>query len=277
MLGDARSKPSLPVAIGVCVVVAAAYVFFRLYVYAERLVPLTYALPLLVGIWHRNRALNLAQVVFYVFVATLNIFIAGTAGLATSEVPNLVMMYVNILIAGIVVDLLIGSRERMLQANLHLQQANAELEASNEELAARDEEISSQNEELQQQAEELEQQSAELQQQTEELQQQTEELQLLHLDSSTRAHLLQALLNVTTSSPDDATAEPLDQICAAAATAFGPEVSAALLFRLSAHDLVLEGQSGTASRTDQRSLLAWADDPFIRLVRSEGRAACIED
>ena len=183
MATDRSHRAPLGLAVLASAIVAAVYVVLRIYIYEDRLVPLTYALPLLLALWHGYRPLHWISTGFYSGLALLNVLLIDAS--AESPLINFSMMLFNILTLAVVIDRLLVSRQRLLEAN-------TELEASNEELAARDEEISSQNEELQQQTEELEQQSTELQQQSEELQQQAEGLQILHEESATRANLLQA-------------------------------------------------------------------------------------
>jgi len=263
------SRVPLGLALLATAVAAALYIFLRIYFYEDRLIPLTYALPLLLALWHGYRPLHWVSTAFYCGLALLNVLLVDAA--AGSVLVNYSMMLVNILTVSAVVDRLLVSRERLLESNLQLREANAELEASNEELAARDEEISSQNEELQQQTEELEQQSTELQQQSEELQQQAEGLQVLHEESATRANLLQALLDAVTATE---TGPPLDHICAAAAGAFDCDAAAVLLSENGVFDV--QG-AWKLSAADETLRAALATDPFIALVAQENRTACLED
>jgi signal transduction histidine kinase/ActR/RegA family two-component response regulator len=274
-----QQKPSWGLGLFVCGLAAAAYIYLRLYLFSDQLVPLTFALPLLLGLWHRSRVLNCLQIAFYCGLALLNVLRVDTTVSFEGGIWPFVMMLANIITVGIVIDQLMLSRQRLLDSNHDLQQANEELETSNEELAARDEEITSQNEELQQQTEELEQQSTELHQQTEELQQQTEELQLLQDESATRAQLLQALLDATTTNLPDAGAKPLDGICAAAVQAFGHDAEGARLYQQADGRFAVQGQSGTALQSDLNNHAPWtkAVDTFVELVAREGRTACVED
>lgn len=269
MSRERSHKVPLSLAVLTSAVVAALYIFLRLYIYDDRLVPLAYALPLLLTLWHENRPLHWISAAFYCGLGLLNTLLVDAA--AGPVLVNYSMMLVNILTVAFVVDRLLISRGRLRDANLQLREANAELEASNEELAAREEEISSQNEELQQQTEELEQQAAELSQQSEELQQQAEGLQILHEESATRASLLQALLDAVT---DTDTGPPLDHICAAAAAAFGCDAAAVLLSASSLFEL--QG-SWNLSAEDDALRSALATDPFITLVAQQNRTACVED
>jgi signal transduction histidine kinase/ActR/RegA family two-component response regulator len=265
---DNSPPASLMAALAACAAVAAIYIFVRLYVFADQLVPLTYALPLLLGIWHRNRALNAAQIVFYCGLSLLNAVRAESTATTDAGPLAAFMMLVNIVTVGLVIDRLIVFRARIQAANQELQRMNLELEASNEDLAAREEEITSQNEELQQQAEELEQQSLELQQQT-------EELQSLHEESVTRAQLLQALLHAATSNDQDS--PPLDQVCAAAVQAFGCEAAAVLISQPKESKFGVHGQYGLPGVAAIDGHLTQLSDEFVSLVAAEGRTACIEN
>jgi len=270
-------RPSLAVALAVCTAAAAVYTLVRLYLYSDSTVPLTYALPLLLGLWHKNRRLHYGLVVFFSVLAATQVFLVLPTG--EEEIPRPVsylMMLINIGTVGLVVDQLILSQEQLWLKRLRLEQANAELEASNEELASREEEISSQNEELQRQTEELEQQMEELQQQSEELQQQGEELQLLNEESTNRERVLQALLEVSTGlGKEGGLTAAADRICESSLIAYGPDVSGALVVVPHEEQLLVCGHCGVLPPTGTHPWIY--RDPYLNVVIQERRTVAIEN
>lgn len=276
---ERETRPPLWLATGVCLLVIVFYAVLRLHFFTDAMVPLTYALPLLLTLWHRDRRLHFTQVAIYCVMATLDVFaMESPVGHSLSDVVALMMMLINISTVAIVVDRLIRKRKWLIEANARLEDANAELEASNEELAAREEEISSQNEELQRQTEELEQQTEELQEQTEELQRQSDELQHLHDEAANRQRVLQSLLQITTSlGLEGDTLVSTQQICDAAVSALGRSVSAGLLVEYRDQEFQVRGHCGL---DEEHCSTHWEEvglDPFVELVIREGRTACIED
>jgi signal transduction histidine kinase/response regulator RpfG family c-di-GMP phosphodiesterase len=257
----------------------AAFAFFRLYLYPDRAVPLTYALPLLLGVWHKNRTLHWTLTALLAIVAAGQVFWVFPPEVAArvSRPTSYAMMLANIGIVAVVVDWLIATQARLRGSYIDLESANGELEASNEELAAREEEISSQNEELQSQAEELEHQNEELQQQSEELQQQSEELQQLNDESAGRQEVLQTMLEASTTPPtQDGLEAAAERICEAALQATH-EATGAMLLAQDDGDLVVLGRSGVELPAGVGASLQLYADPFVATVMHERRTAAIED
>jgi PAS domain S-box-containing protein len=142
----------------------------RLYVYPDEIVPLSYALPLLVFLYCRRLGLLwMVAGAFVGLVATKMIMIDDSALSLRDRVTFGLMQIVTILVCAAAFHRVVFLTARLKAANHELEVSNAELETSNEELAAREEEITRQNEELQAQTEELEQQMEELNTQAEEL------------------------------------------------------------------------------------------------------------
>jgi hypothetical protein len=170
----------------VAAIVCMAYV--RLVVFPNDIVPLAYALPLLVCLWTRDRVmLWVMTAAFLTMVVTKAAMLFGADADVGQKWIFLIMQVANTIVPAAVIHAVILLTAR-LEANVAvLEQTNGELEASNEELAAREEEITRQNEELQSQAEELEQH-------TEELNSQAEELQVLNEQLAARERTLNDLL-----------------------------------------------------------------------------------
>jgi signal transduction histidine kinase/CheY-like chemotaxis protein len=263
-------RPSLAVALGACLLLAGLFGFLALYIYPDRLLPLTYGLALLLTFWHRNRALHYSQVGVYSAMVLAELGLAASGPEETPGLLALAMKLTNIWTVGIVIDRIMVYYRRLRSANRSLEEANAELVSSNEELAAREEEINAQNEELRRQSEELERQA-------EELQREGEKTLRLHRESIRRERILQALLEVSTSLGDEGgKSSAAARICEAAAMAFGRESCAALLIADFPGRMVVRGQCGFGG--DAGGLLETEPlDPFARLVIEEGRTACIEN
>jgi PAS domain S-box-containing protein len=212
-------------------------VYLRVAVYPHRIVPLTYALPLLIGLWHRDRVLLWAMAACFMVVSAIKVIWLIPDAFFDDNFQQYLftaMQWLNIVVPAGVVHLVLIYRQRLVRSNEALATANAELETSNEELAAREEEISRQNEELQSQTEELEQQA-------EELQTQTEELQTLNEELAGREATLQMLLEL--SGPATSEPEVLHQICAAAPKLLGEDVSAAAILERRDGQMVVRSHS----------------------------------
>jgi signal transduction histidine kinase/CheY-like chemotaxis protein len=261
----------------------AAFAYVRLYLYPDRSVPLTYALPLLLGLWHKNRPLHWGLTGLLAVIAAGQVFWAfgpETKSLVSPPV-SYGMMLANIGVVAVVVDRLIVSQRRLQASHGELEGANRELEIANQELAAREAEVTSQNEELQSQAEELEhqneelqQQSEELQQQSEELQQQSEELHHMNAEAMSRQRVLESLLEASTTPLSQAGLRmAAAQICDAALEATGTETAAALLLAVDDGRLCLLGHCGV----EPAAAVEHYEDPLVETVMAERRPAALED
>ena len=276
-----RQKPSLLVAGALSVLLVIAMVFLRVAVYPHRIVPLTYALALLIALWHGDRRLLWGMAGCFVLVSAIKVGWL-VPGRFFDEYPEefvfVGMQWVNILVPAAVIQIVLNHREQLQRANGNLATANAELEASNQELAAREEEISQQNQELQAQTEELAQQG-------EELRRQTEELQSLAHELAGPQATLEMLLQLSSGTASEA--QLLAQVCSAAPKLLGEDVSAiAVLERCNGHLAVrahsaygckppfeaLPGEATLAALAMERGEVAQLEDtrlrPDLRFTRS---------
>ena len=211
-------RPAWLLAAGVTLALTIGMAYLRIAVYPHHIVPLTYALPLLIGLWHRDRVLLWAMAVCFMVVSTIKVIEVmpdERFDYYSQQYLFTAMQWLNIVVPAVVVHLVLSYRHWLERSNESLATSNAELETSNEELAAREEEISRQNEELQSQTEELEQQAEELRTQAEELQTFNEEL-------AARESTLQMLLQLA--GPSTSEPEVLHQICSAAPKLLGEDV-----------------------------------------------------
>jgi signal transduction histidine kinase/response regulator RpfG family c-di-GMP phosphodiesterase len=269
-------KPPRWQALAAAAAAALIFGYLRLVHYSHTIVPLSYGLPLLLTLWHRDRTLHYVLAIVFTLMATIKAFFI-VPDLEINPLVVVSMNFLNIWIPALVIDWLILIQTQLRNANESLTEANAELEASNEELAAREEEISSQNEELQRQTEEMEHQMEELQEQSEELQQQSEELQELQLLATSRGHVLQSLFNISTGlGMNGEVHHVFTRICEATAQAFGDSINGAVLLEREGEELVIRGRCGLE---DAASLMPGAllNDAFIRTVVERGETACVED
>jgi signal transduction histidine kinase/ActR/RegA family two-component response regulator len=204
--------------------VAGAMVWLRFLVFPEFVIPLSYALALLIALWHRDRLIHWSLASGFILMATLKVFVVlpGEALPSGTDWLFWAMQLINILVTAAVVEGINHYRSALETEKAALAVTNAELEASNEELSASEEEISRQNEELQQQAEELEQQ-------TEELEAQTEELRGVNEELVRREEILQALLDV--SGPFLNEKETIFHLCNMAPRILGEGEAAAILVK----------------------------------------------
>ncbi|HYO24132.1 MAG TPA: ATP-binding protein [Lacipirellulaceae bacterium] len=282
-----HAAPPLRTGLAGSLLAVLAFAFVRLYLYPDRSVPLTYALPLLMGIWHKRRPLHWGLTAVLAAIAGVQVF--GLWGEeAGAQVPievSYLMMLANIGIVALVVDWLIIAQRRLQESFIELERANEDLEASNRELSAREEEISSQNEQLQAQSHEMEHQMEELQQQSEELQQQSEELlqqsgelQLLNEEGVSRQRVLEALLETSTAPVSHGgVRSAAERICEAALDALGRESAGVLIVGWDQSEAEVLGACGVQLSQDAEGKQAPYRDPFVLAVIQERRIAAIED
>jgi PAS domain S-box-containing protein len=169
--------------------IVAAMAVLRLTVYPRELVPLSYTLPLLLALWHRDARILWGMAAgFAVLVVVKMLWVLPDDRLnQRTYILFGSMQMVNIVVAATVLHLVLVLGERLRASMRRLEQTNHELGAINEELAAQEEEINQQNEELQSQ-------SLELEQQMEESTAQAEELQTLNAHLSEREKTLSDML-----------------------------------------------------------------------------------
>jgi PAS domain S-box-containing protein len=210
-------------AAGVVAVLIGAMAYLRLQVFPHEVVPLTYTLPLLVCLWHRNLALHWVMAGAFVLMV-LTKWLVVVPDVATARRATFVAMQLgNVLIPAAVLHGVLRLMARLRGAVWRLEETNADLEQANAELAAREEEINQQNEELQSQAEELEQQ-------TEELTAQSADLQALADQLGMREQTLDRLLELSLA---PASAEDLlPRLGTALAQLFAPRARGAAVLEL---------------------------------------------
>jgi PAS domain S-box-containing protein len=246
-----RVRAPLWMWIMVCALMVVVMGYLRFITFPEQIVPLTFALPLLVCLWNRNLRLLWGMAAIFAGMSALKLGFTLPAESLTigQRLTFMSMQLANIFIVAGVIHAVIRLTGRLEVTVAALEQSNAELEASNEELAAREEEISRQNEELQSQSEELEQQM-------EELNAQSEELQILNEQLAARERTLNDLLDTSSES------ETLERLGLAVERLLGPRACAAALLepqgnRMAVHPL-LGVEHGGAHLARERTMASLA-------------------
>lgn len=289
-------RPSRAVSIAVFVVSVSFMAWLRLWVFGDRFVSLTYALPLLLCLWQRDRVLLWSMSGAFVLMATVKAFwlMPDPNPNDWTEAMQWAMQVINILVVAVVVHGIVNLRGRLSRRNQELEAAGAELrekqqliERQNYELEAQAGELANQNAELQEQSEELAQQGEELQQQTEELQQrneelevqseelrsQAEELQRANAELGAREGMLQRILDSLRGANDER--EVLTRVCQSLVELLGAPTSAAAVVERVGEELLVRTHVGIP---DLLRLDRWLfADSFASIVMEEGKTGFVED
>jgi len=265
----ATRPPSRAVSIGVSAALVVLWGAIRLVLVETVMFPLTYAIPLLVCIWTRDRVALWSMAVIFIGFHTAKLFWFLPAG--TLSGPELWANYLatvsNVSVAAVAIRGVIGLREG-------LERELARTRAQAEELRAQGEELAEQNEELAAQAEELSQQGEELASQNEELQSQTEEIGALNEALERRETLLQTLLETARLSGAESTA--LQHIAAAAPDLLGGVPAAVAVYEQESSGLQIRALAPARSIAAGSVLEAPVDD-FVNLVLHQNRTASLND
>jgi predicted nuclease with TOPRIM domain len=274
-----RERPSAALSVGIGLLAVGLMAHLTLYVFWDRYVALTYALPLLICLWHRDRRLLWSMSAAFSIMAGYEAFILMPQSPDFYNELQWGMEVANILVVASVVHKVLNLTERLKDANLELHNANIvladrnqEITRQNGELQAQAEELAQQNEEIQVQSEELAQQNEETQQQAEELQVQSEELHSLNAELSQRETMLANLLQALRGTGEEEAL--LEQICQALLALFQANASAAAVVERCGDELVIRAQTGVQRLQDSPWPL---DRSFASVAMEHGRTAFIED
>ena len=242
-------------------------VFLRLYLFHDRFVSLTYGLPLLVCLWHKDRRLLWSMAAAFLGMAALKTFvlIPDPNPLDFAEHTQFLFHAINIVVIGTVIHLMVNLTER-------LKAKNAKLEEINAELSAREEEVSRQNEELQQQSEELSQQNEELRQQEEKLHAQAEELRTMNEELGNRESMLQTILMSLRGTHGER--EIVGRVCQSLLQLLGPAASGAAVVERVESEVVLHAHAGLGEGVQDH----WPfERSFAAVVIAQNRTAYVDD
>lgn len=246
----------------------------RFYLVPDRFISLSYVVPLLFCLWHRDSRLLWSLVAAFLAMSAYKAFFWMPDMVAKDqfELTQWLFQVCNIVSGGIAIQLTISFGER-------LREQHAQLAKAHEELAARAAEIEYQNEELNQQAEELTSQNEqiraqgeELERQNEELNQQTEELMASKAHSAQREAMLQALLN-SLHDPGE-TSKLLEAICEIAHKMLADSAAAVIIIEKEDEMLSVRARCGIDQVEQERWPYA---SSFAEVVIGQGRTAFVVD
>ncbi|MDB6077660.1 MAG: hypothetical protein JWO82_1407 [Akkermansiaceae bacterium] len=268
-----------------CSLVTAAFGYLRLYVFHDRIFPLSSSLPLLLCLWNRDLRLLYGMSLAFSAMTLAKVFmVSPDTRASTFDSFTITSQLLNIWVVAAAIHRVIrltsrlrNKRAQLEKLNSELGSSNKELSVSNEELAAREEEISRQNEELQSQTEELEQQAEELRQQAEEMEQQSADLHETNAELSRREKGMQTLLESgrwLRSDQDEKSV--MNGICQAALQILGGEVHAAAVVDSDHGVTRLQGDAGFGLNGAVSSDYPF-EQSFAYLVLERGETAYLED
>ena len=187
-------RPSTLVSTAVIAAVGLVWGWLRLIVFRESVFPLTFVLPLLLGVWTGRRWQIWSMAAMFLAMAVVKSFWLLPA--EPFGKPDRWLLFgttvVNVVIGAAVVQAILTMRE-------NLEVRNATIAAQNAELEAQTEELFQQNEEIRSQAEELAEQNEEIETQSEEVARQNEDLLDLNSRLTGRETILETVLHATRS------------------------------------------------------------------------------
>ncbi|TGU71361.1 response regulator [Geomonas terrae] len=284
--GTGRPSPVLSVAIFLVAVGVMAYL--RLFLFRDTLITLTYGLPLLPCLWHRDLRLLWSMAGAFTVLAALKAFwvLPDQNPEDFYEVVQWSFQVTNIVAVGVAIHMIIRLTERLAKANRDLAASNTELEQRAEEVVRQNreiheqaEELTQQNEELTQQTEELTQQSEELQHQEEELRQQAEELQAQSEELRSANDELQQresmLGTILASLRGGGRGERLlDQVCNSLLSLLGETAGGAAIVQASGESLLVLSHAGWGELTEAQ----WTfDRSFASVIMERDQTGYVDD
>lgn len=246
----------------------------RLVWFRDSNISLSYGLPLLLCLWHRDRVLLWSITAAFLLLATYKAFyvLEPAGSLAALVTVQLGMQWLNTVVVAVAVHLILNLFDRLERKQRVIEQANRELSARQEEIARQNEELQAQSAELAHQNAQIQQQAEELQRQTEELAAQTEELQIANQSIARRESLLQTLLeSVRLGEEGD---ELPQRICEPVLRLFNDAAAAVAIVERAGDDLVVLAQSGVGPLDRVRWPFAKS---FAAVVMAHNRTAFVDD
>lgn len=267
-------RPSVALSVVIYFVAVALMAWLRLVVYRDHVIVLSYGLPLLVCLWHRERVLLWAMAWTFAAMSAYKAFFVLPIDSAAWDrrFLDVGMHWFNLFVVAGTVHGITLLMERLDQKRRVIQRAHDELTASQEEITRQNEELHAQAEELAQQNEEIQQQAEEVQHQAEEINAQAEELQEANTLLARREVLLQALLDSLHLATDGA--DLPTRICEPLQALFAGQADAVALVERVGDDLVVLAHRGAVPL----GRIQWpARGTFAELVMAEDRTAFVED
>ncbi len=242
LLHRTRLRPRPAASLLVFLICVAVMGWLLLYVSSDRIVSISYGLPLLICVWYPDRRLLWAMTGAFVAMAAWKTFMLLPEEGVEAEATTWPVQVLNIVVVAVGIHLVIDLVDALSAQKAELEKANRELTAREEEIGRQNEELQAQTEELAQQNEEIQHQAEEMRRQAGELQVQTEELQALNAELGRRHALLETLLG--TLEAGDGDSELPARICRLLRTLFGEPVAAAAILERSGDELLVLAQAG---------------------------------
>ncbi len=262
--------------------------YLRLYLFHDRFISLTYGLPLLLCLWHRDKRLLWSMVVAFLGISAYKAFVVlpDPDPNDFAELTQWLMQVVNTLVIGTTVHVILVFTDQLRDKNLELAARQEAIVRQNEELQAQSEELAQQNEEIQQQSEELSRQNEELHQQSqlltsqnEELEQQahtlqttSEDLQSVNLELHHREGMLERILSSLSEVRGER--EIIERVCQTLLGLMGPSAAAAVVAERAANELIVHAAAGGEKMTQQRWPLGGS---FAALIMERNQTAFVDD
>lgn len=267
-------QPNRSVSLALFVGCVVLMYLLRLVWFRDSNIALSYGLPLLLCLWHRDRVLLWGMTVAFLAMATYKAFyvLPPLGSIDRQSALQLGMQWTNTIVIACVVHVVLNLFGRLERKRLVIEQANHELAERQEEIARQNEELQAQSEELAQQNTQIQQQAEEMQHQTEELAAQTEELQETNQTLARREALLQTLMESLHLVEDDD--ELPSRICQPVLRLFHEAASAVAIVERIGDDLVVLAHSGVGPLDRER----WPfSRSFASVVMAHERTAFVDD
>jgi len=264
------ARPSRVTSIVVSTALVVLWLWIRLVALDTTAFPLTYVLPLLVGVWTRDKVAlwSMATIFATLHLTKLSLGLqSGTVTDAELE-ANGVATILNILVGTAAVHSIILLRDR-------LDNTLADVRAKADVLRVQSEVLAQQNEELAEQAEELSRQTEELSEQGEELAAQNEDIGALNATLDRRERLLESLLETARASTSEHTA--LQHITVAGLELFGAHAGVVAVYEHTESGPKLHAHATSIAAAEDDRPVSDESDRFAALVMAQARTAALND
>ena len=232
-------RPGLFVSTAAVLILIVIWGYFRLWYFGHDIVPLTFVVPLLLGVWTGRRWQVWTMAGVFALMAAAKVWFTLPEGTFTDRAESIYLWttLLNVLVGAVVVQMILSMREGLERRNETIVAQNHELEVQAEELTQQNEEIMAQSEELAGQNEEIESQSEEVAAQNEELLDANERL-------ARREEILHNLLDASRS--PGGKAETVDQLCRRTLEILGSPATAVVFLEEQEDYLSVSGKATAA-------------------------------
>ncbi|HEY6984546.1 MAG TPA: histidine kinase dimerization/phospho-acceptor domain-containing protein, partial [Rhodanobacteraceae bacterium] len=263
-------RPSRAVSLAVSAALVALWAWIRLIAFDTTLFPLTYALPLFVCVWTRDRLALWGMAVIFIAMQSVRIFVLEPPGTYTTHglTANTIGTVLSIGIAAMAIQAIIHLRERLEAALANVNAQAAELRSQGDALAQ-------QNAALERQTQALSAQGDELGRQNVALQSQSTEIAGLNSVLERRERLLETLLETARVSGTEVAA--LQHIANAAVELFPDLNVIAAVYEETDEGLALRALAPSTPDTPLPDPRSTANPSFVRLMMREQRTAALND